>query len=72
MDLASFERFYHTHYSKLLSMASQVLCDDVAARDVVADAFECFFRLNGQPASANDKGMLIMVRNGESSRVFKM
>lgn len=48
--------------------------EDQSIESVINDgsATVRFFRLNGQPASANDKGMLIMVRNGESSRVFKM
>jgi len=31
-----------------------------------------FYHLNGRPAKADDKGMLIMIRNGESSRVYRM
>lgn len=31
-----------------------------------------FYRLDGRPAKAEDKGMLIMVRNGESSRIYRM
>ena len=31
-----------------------------------------FYHLDGRPAKADDKGMLIMVRNGQSSRIFRM
>ena len=31
-----------------------------------------YYTLDGKPAKADAKGLLIMVRNGESSRVFKM
>lgn len=40
MQLQLFEQFYHANYSRLLSLATRLLCDEEEARDVVSDAFE--------------------------------